>query len=93
MGLHGVPHMPLFIYKAIYDELSPVADTDELVNEYCTGGANIIYQRNTVGGHEAEVTNGDASAFDWLTSTLEGKYHHVGCTIQNITIEVTSSPL
>jgi hypothetical protein len=93
MGLHGVPRMPLFVYKAIHDEFSPVADTDALVNEFCADGANILYQRNTIGGHIAEITNGDASAFDWLISVLEGKYHHDGCTIQNVTIDITSSPL
>jgi hypothetical protein len=45
MGYHGVPSMPVFVYKAIQDEFSPVADTDTLVERYCGVGANI-----TVGG-------------------------------------------
>ena len=97
MGYHGVPQMPLFVYKAIADEFSKVEDTDALVNKYCTVGANILYQRNTVGGHIAEVTNGDAMAFEWLSSVLDGTYSTMfssqGCTIQNVTVNITSSPL
>lgn len=37
MGYHGVPQMPLFVYKAIADEISVVNDTDALVKEYCNG--------------------------------------------------------
>lgn len=35
LGYHGVPQMPLFVYKAIVDEISVVEDTDSLVAEYC----------------------------------------------------------
>lgn len=37
MGYHGVPQMPLFAYKAIEDEVSPINDTDTLVQNYCKG--------------------------------------------------------
>lgn len=97
MGYHGVPQMPLFVYKAIADELSPVGDTDALVAKYCAVGANILYQRNTVGGHLAEDYNGDASAFEWLSSVLDGTYSTLypsqGCTVQNVTLNMTSSPI
>lgn len=35
MGYHGVPQMPIFAYKAIGDEVSVIADTDDLVDKYC----------------------------------------------------------
>jgi hypothetical protein len=41
-GFHGIPQMPMFVYKAIHDELSPVADADYLVDRYCSVGANIL---------------------------------------------------
>lgn len=63
MGAYSTPTTPLFVYKAVHDEISPVADTDALVDRYCAAGANILYQRNTVGGHTAEDVNGDAAAF------------------------------
>jgi hypothetical protein len=90
MGYHGVPQMPLFAYKAIGDEVSPIGDTDALVDKYCAVGASILYQRNTVGGHEAEDINGDARAFDWLSSALNGTLQQTGCLIQNVTVNVTT---
>ena len=92
-GYHGVPQMPLFIYKAIADELAPVSETDALVDRYCSVGANILYERNTIGGHLAEETNGDQRALEWLSSVLGGTYEHLGCTIKNVAINVTDSPL
>lgn len=35
MGYHGVPQVPLYVYKAIADEVSVVNDTDALVERYC----------------------------------------------------------
>ena len=94
MGYHGIPSMPMFVYKAIHDELAPIKDTDVLVQRYCGVGVNIIYQRNEIGGHLAEATNGDARAFDWLASVLDGTYKpSADCTVQNVRINVTDSPL
>jgi hypothetical protein len=97
MGYHGVPSMPVFVYKAINDELSQVEDTDELVERYCAVGANIAYQRNTVGGHLSEYINGEPEAFVFLSEALDGiysgNYKTVGCTVQNVTIAIDPSPL
>ena len=35
LGYNGVPQMPLFVYKAIADEISFVNETDTLVAKYC----------------------------------------------------------
>lgn len=97
MGYHGIPKMPLFIYKAIAEEVAPIADTDAIVDKYCAVGANILYQRNTIGGHLAEMYNGDARAFEWLSSVLDGtyssKFSDERCTIQNVTIGTDTSPI
>ncbi|ROW00943.1 hypothetical protein VSDG_02790 [Cytospora chrysosperma] len=70
MGYHGVPQMPLLVYKAIADEVSVINDTDGLVERYCNVNANILYRRNTVGDHSSEFLNGRASALAWLSSVL-----------------------
>ena len=94
LGYHGVPQMPLFMYKAIADEIAPTRDTDALVAEYCAVGANILYHRNTVGEHVTEAVNEDAMAFEWLSTVLAGTYGDYfstqGCTIQNVTVNVTA---
>lgn len=86
MGYHGVPQMPIFAYKAIMDEISPVNDTDVLVERYCKVGATIKYDRNTVGNHGGEATNGNARAMEFLDSVLGGSYNTTGCQIQNVTV-------
>ena len=95
MGYHGVPQMPLYVYKAIQDELSPIAQTDALVDRFCGIGVNILYQRNTVGGHFAEAVNGDAAAFEWLIGVLEGTHAETyitsGCTVRNVTVAIDPS--
>lgn len=45
MGQHGIPRVPIFAYKGIEDEVSPVEDTDRLVQKYCEAGARITYTR------------------------------------------------
>ncbi|KAK5163477.1 uncharacterized protein LTR77_010659 [Saxophila tyrrhenica] len=93
MGYHGVPIMPMLMYKAVADEITAIEDTDVMVDEYCKVGANIVYERNTIGGHLAEETNGDQRALEWLTQVLSGTYHHKGCTVKNVALNVTDSPL
>ncbi|KAK4556789.1 hypothetical protein LTR86_006360 [Recurvomyces mirabilis] len=92
MGYHGIPQMPLYIYKAVQDEITPIADTDDLVKRYCEVGVNILYERNTNAGHLAEETNGDAPAFAWLKEVIGGTYSHTGCTIRDVFLNVTNSP-
>lgn len=87
MGVYGTPTAPMFIYKAIGDEVSHINDTDVLINKYCAQGATIDYQRNTVGNHETEQGNGGARAFAFLTQVLGGTYvPPAGCIITNVTI-------
>lgn len=98
MGLTGgLPQMPLYAYKAIKDEISPVADTDNLVDKYCGQGANILYQRNLIGGHDAEESNSNPAATAFLDSVLAGtyaeNYNTTGCTIQNVVQGTDTSPL
>nr|POF13033.1 lipase a [Quercus suber] len=88
MGYHGVPQSPLFVYKAIGDDISVVADTDELVARYCDVGATINYQRNTVGNHASESLNGGPRALAFLTKVLGGTYNATGCMISNVTVSV-----
>lgn len=92
MGIHGTPNMPILAYKAINDEISPIADTDALVAKYCGKGVSILYERNTVGGHIAEATNGEPAANKFLDAVLAGTYSMSGCEIKNVTIKLSTLP-
>jgi hypothetical protein len=97
MGYHGVPQWPIFAYQAVNDEISPIANTDKLIERYCAVGANILYQRNSVGTHAQEFVLSAAPAIQWLVAVLTGQYASVykteGCTIQNVTRNSTALPL
>lgn len=84
LGLHGTPTAPLFVYKAVGDEISPVADTDKIVSKYCDEGARIEYHRDLVGNHESEAIAGSASALAWLSDRLNGEEVSSGCSTQNV---------
>jgi hypothetical protein len=91
LGSHGVPQVPLFIYKAIHDEVTPIEGTDDLVQRYCRYGANIWFQRNAVGGHLSEIPNGKPSATKFLRDVLDGQYEHEGCTVEDVTVDLVSA--
>jgi hypothetical protein len=63
MGYHGIPQMPLFVHRAVNsrtgsDGVSPTADTDRLVEEYCNMGATVAYFTNNATNHETEAISG-----------------------------------
>lgn len=90
MGLHGVPMMPSFYYKAENDEMSPVNETDVIVERFCKAGANILFHRNTLGGHNDELWSGRLRALEYLAVKLDGHGNitvpATGCATQQVTI-------
>lgn len=90
LGSHGVPQVPLFIYKAVHDQVTSIEGTDDLVQRYCRYGANVWYQRNTEGEHLSEVVNGKPRATQFLKDILDGAYEHKGCTVEDVTIDLIS---
>lgn len=90
LGTYGVPKTPLYVYKAIGDEYCPVKETDALVNKYCAFNVNVTYRRNTIGGHVAEIINGQPGALQWLRGIFNESFVPLtACSIQNVTVNVT----
>lgn len=87
-----VPKAPQFLYAAIQDEISPINLTDALVDRWCREGTDVLFERNTVGGHLAELTNGQANAINWLGDAFEGRVDN-GCIVRNVTVGNDTSPL
>ncbi|KAH8703990.1 putative lipase 8 precursor [Talaromyces proteolyticus] len=106
MGRHGLPTMPIFVYKAVADLLAPIQYVDSLIGQYCNysnvtegKGVKILYERNTIGGHVAEEINQDVNAVRFLAKALSGrlgagwpngKGH--GCVVRNVTVGNDTSP-
>jgi hypothetical protein len=72
MGLHGTPSMPLFVYKAVLDEISPIADTDALVDQFCNAGVSITYVRDAAGEHFTQAATSFPDVINFLRDRFEG---------------------
>ncbi|GAB1192506.1 hypothetical protein APSETT444_001698 [Aspergillus pseudonomiae] len=79
MGQH-VPKIPLLIYKSVGDEISPVNDTDSLVETYCKGGASVEYKRDELSEHASLEITGSADGMLWLMDRMNNKPVQQGCT-------------
>ncbi|KAK8043839.1 secretory lipase-domain-containing protein [Apiospora phragmitis] len=71
-GVHGVPDTPLYVFKGARDEVSAVADTEQLVDRYCGLGVAVEYERNTMAGHADEELLGLPAAYDWIAARFAG---------------------
>ncbi|KAI4672754.1 uncharacterized protein J4E78_001256 [Alternaria triticimaculans] len=82
MGLHGTPSMPIFVYKAVKDEISPIADTDALVDQFCKAGVSITYVRDSFGEHFTQAATSTGDVLNYLTDRFNG-VPVSGCSIRN----------
>lgn len=79
MGVHGTPQFPLYVYKAVQDEVSKVAETDALVKKYCNAGVSIQYHRDPTGDHLTETIQGADAALAWVVDRFNGVPVAAGC--------------
>ncbi|XWW94028.1 hypothetical protein V2A60_001970 [Cordyceps javanica] len=68
----ATPTVPLFWYKSVLDEVSPVADSDALADKYCDEGASVEYVRDVLSNHGAYAVVGAPLAFSWLKKVMDG---------------------
>ncbi|KAF4334621.1 lipase 1 [Fusarium beomiforme] len=92
LGFKGVPAIPMFIYKAVQDQFCPVELTDVTVDRLCGLGAEITFERNTVGSHVSEIENGKSRAFGFLRSIFDESYESPNPKrkILDVTVDVSS---
>lgn len=75
-----VPRIPLLVYKAGQDEVSPINDTESLVDTYCRGGASVDYRVDESAEHISLGLLGVPEAVIWLTDRFNGEKAHPGCS-------------
>jgi hypothetical protein len=83
LGKH-TPTAPMFVYQSVNDELIPHADVDAVVGKYCSAGANVTYQRDTLSEHVILAVTGAPDALNWLSDRLNGKPAASGCSTTNV---------
>lgn len=76
---HTTPSIPLLIYKGAKDQISPVADTDKVVDKYCGDGGSVEYRRVADADHISLISGGFAGALSWLGDRLSGVPVKKGC--------------
>ena len=81
MGRIGKPTMPIFAYKSVNDEISPVADTDKLVKQFCNEGVSVKYIREATGEHFTQAATSTGDVINFLTDRFNGM-PQTGCTTQ-----------
>ncbi|GKU08371.1 lipase 1 precursor [Fusarium langsethiae] len=91
LGSVRAPSVPVFVYKAINDQFCPIEWTDATVERLCNSGAEITYERNTVGSHVSEIENGKPRAFRFLWSIFDGSYASPALkrSVSDVTVDVS----
>ena len=78
------PKIPIYIYKAIFDEISPSNDTNLLVSEWCAGGTTVQYDRDLLAEHTTLAILGAPAAFNYLEDRLSGVPVALGCSSKEV---------
>jgi hypothetical protein len=81
MGRTGTPKMPIFAYKSVNDEISPIADTDKLVQQFCDAGVSVKYIREATGEHFSQAATSTGDVINFLKDRFDG-VPQSGCTTQ-----------
>ncbi|OAA36845.1 Lipase, secreted [Metarhizium rileyi] len=83
LGQH-TPTIPMFVYKSIADEISPVSETDALVQLYCKSGTTIQYLRDQNSNHAKMAIIGAPKALSWLHGRMNGIDHQTACSTRTV---------
>ncbi|TQV99025.1 secretory lipase [Cordyceps javanica] len=83
LGRGDTPKIPMFVYKSVADEISPVGETDALVARYCSNGATIQYQRDQKSDHSSLAILAAPKALQWLKETMGGAPRR-GCSTKTV---------
>ncbi|KGQ09423.1 Lipase 1 [Beauveria bassiana D1-5] len=76
----AVPEIPIYWYKSVHDEVSPVADSDAVYAKYCAGGATVEYLRDEASEHASAMATGAPRAVAWLKNIMNGGKPKPGCS-------------
>jgi hypothetical protein len=92
LGYRDTPTMPMFLYKAIQDQFCLIELTDATVDKLCENGAEITFERNTVGSHVSEIENGKPRAFGFLRSMFDQSYKCPALkrNVMDVTVDVSA---
>ncbi|MFI7003819.1 lipase family protein [Nocardia sp. NPDC050175] len=81
----NIPTAPIFLYQGVFDEAVPVWTNDRLDQQWCAGGASVIYKRDHLSEHLTLPSLGMADTLNWLKSRLAPNApDQFGCRTDNV---------
>lgn len=80
----AVPRIPVFLYKAVFDQVSPIRETDAIYDFYCANGVSIEYQRNFLAEHGTGAITGAPGALAYLIDVMNGRVPEAGCSKKTV---------
>lgn len=80
----AAPQIPIYWYKSVHDEVSPVEDSDVVFDKYCAGGATVEYIRDRASEHGSCAATGAPRAIAWLKNIMDGGKPKAGCTKKTV---------
>lgn len=93
-GHADTPTIPLYVFHAVRDQISPIKDMDELVEKYCAAGASITYRRNTAGDHTSGGIAEGIRALNWLGGFFNGTQQPIhGCATEEVSAPLSNDVL
>ncbi|KAK5994140.1 Lipase A [Cladobotryum mycophilum] len=83
------PTIPMFLYQAVEDTISPIETVDALVNEICDAGAVVDYLKNEAPSvnHQNYGLLGAPAALDWMKAIMADEREQSACrtAVYNVT--------
>jgi hypothetical protein len=80
----AAPKAPLFIYKSVFDEVSPIRETDALYDFYCAHGASVQYERDILSEHGLVAVTAAPRALSFLIDVMNGRTPRKGCSKKTV---------
>lgn len=80
----AVPTIPIFLYKSMFDAISPARETTDLYDFYCSGGATVEYERDLLSGHGFAMATGAPRALAYLMDVMKGRTQRDGCSKETV---------
>lgn len=84
------PKIPLYMYKGVLDEVSPVKDTDDVYNYYCSHNVSVQYHREALAEHAIAAVTGAPGALAFLIGIMNGRQPRAGCAKKTVLTSLVS---
>lgn len=76
-----LPKAPIFLYQALFDDISPITDVRKLVQIYCNGDVNVNLKIVPISEHFLTSYYGIPNVMTFFSNNFQGKIPKSSCPI------------